>query len=59
MRRYLEAEIEVGPVIDPTMHHRGPCVIELAERDFGFRLQSMIEEGIKDWIQGVWQYEAR
>ncbi|MBS10967.1 MAG: hypothetical protein CME19_05105 [Gemmatimonadetes bacterium] len=48
-----DADIEIGPGIDPAMHLRGPCIPDLAKRDFGYVPAFTIEEGIRDWVNEV------
>lgn len=51
VRRHLpDAEIRLGPGIDPAMHLRGPCVLERARRDFGYVPVFDLDAGIADWI---------
>lgn len=47
------ADIRVGPGRNPTMHLRGPCVIELAKRDFGYAPEYGLAEGIADWAREI------
>ncbi len=53
VRRLIpEADISIGPGRDRAMHLRGPCVLELAERDLGYVPEYSLESGIEDWISG-------
>lgn len=45
------AAIELGPGINPAMNLRGPSVIELAARDFGFKPEYSLESGMRDWFR--------
>jgi UDP-glucuronate 4-epimerase len=45
------AEILIGPGVNPAMHLRGPCVLELAKRDFGYVSEFSVEAGIRDWVR--------
>lgn len=47
-----EADISIGSGKNPAMHLRGPCVLELAERDLGYVPEYSLESGIEDWIRG-------
>lgn len=44
------AQITQGPGIDPARHLRGPCVIERALHDFGWRPRFSLETGLADWL---------
>lgn len=54
-----EADITIGPGIDPAMHLRGPCVLALAKRDFGYKPRHSIEMGVRDWVQEEANHEAQ
>ena len=45
-----QADIRLGPGIDPKRHLRGPCLIERARADFGYEPRFTIESGVRDWI---------
>lgn len=46
-----EARISQGPGPDPGRHLRGPCRIERAARDFGWRPRFDLESGMADWLR--------
>lgn len=46
-----EARITQGPGRDPGRHLRGPCRIDRATRDFGWRPRFDLETGMADWLQ--------
>ncbi len=46
-----EARISQGPGHDPGRHLRGPCRIERAARDFGWRPRFGLESGMADWLR--------
>ena len=48
-----DADIEIGHGIHPAMHLRGPCLVDLAKRDFGYVPAYTIEDGIRDWIAAI------
>ena len=48
-----DADIEIGQGIHPAMHLRGPCLVDLAKRDFGYVPAYTIEDGIRDWIAAI------
>jgi UDP-glucuronate 4-epimerase len=45
-----KANISIGPGVNPTMHLRGACVLDLARRDFGYAPEFDLEAGIADWV---------
>lgn len=46
-----EALITQGPGHDPRRHLRGPCRIERAARDLGWRPRFDLESGMADWLR--------
>lgn len=46
-----EARITQGSGHDPGRHLRGPCRIERAARDFGWRPRFDLETGMADWLR--------
>mgnify|MGYP006091920895 CR=1 FL=1 len=46
-----KANISIGAGVNPTMHLRGPCVLDLARRDFGYVPEFEIETGVADWVE--------
>ena len=48
---FPEARISIGSGINPAMHLRGPCVLDLAKRDFGYVPEFELETGIADWVR--------
>jgi len=45
------ARISIGSGINPAMHLRGTCVLDLAKRDFGYVPEFELETGIADWVR--------
>lgn len=45
------ANIAIGDGRHEAMHLRGPCVLDLAKRDFGYVPEFTIETGIRDWVE--------
>ena len=43
------AQVVQAPGIDPARHLRGPCVLALAQADFGWRPRFDIAAGLADW----------
>lgn len=53
MHHFPRVRIHLEEGLDPGRHHRGPCRIERAREDIGFRPRFSLEEGIADWIGRV------
>lgn len=47
------ADIEIGEGLNPKMHLRGPCALELAGRDLGYVPEFTVESGVRDWIREI------
>lgn len=45
------ADIKQAPGVDPARHLRGPCLLDRARDDFGWRPRFTIEDGLSDWKQ--------
>ena len=45
-----DANITIGPGMNAAMHLRGPCVLDLAKRDFGYGAEYSLERGVGDWV---------
>jgi nucleoside-diphosphate-sugar epimerase len=45
------ARITVGPGINPGMNLRGPNILDLARRDFGYVPRYTLEQGMANWLE--------
>ena len=50
-------EISIGMGVNPSMHLRGPCVLELAKRDLEYAPEYSVEAGVRDWVGEVGSWE--
>lgn len=50
-KTYPNARIEVGPGISEKSNLRGPCLIDRAKAELGYKPEYTLETGFTDWLQ--------